>query len=300
MLNPLMLDAMDVDRQRKTARCILGGVGLLLLAIGQALTLVHLRPYSDYWYGVAWTGFVLASDALIDARTGGALVLDRPRELAVMFLASAGLWWTWEIANVVLLGSWTYSPSPDVPRGVQVVRATYFFGTLIPATWQASALALAMARVRPREGLVSRRLAMAAIAAGIGALALAIVVRSLSLPLALVGVGLVVDAINMLRGRPSLLALLRAGAVAAVACVMIGNVLAGVLGEMWNWRADPHWTYDAPYAGSVRLFAMPLAGYLGYAALALDLFALYHFVRTRVNGRALPAEHPLAILGTGR
>jgi MFS family permease len=116
----------------------------------------------------------------------------------------------------------------------------------------------------------------------------------------MVGVGLAADAVNLLRGRPSLLALLRTGAFAPIAAVMIGNVVAGVLGEMWNWPADPRWTYKAPYAGRVFLFAMPLPGYLGYAALALDLFALYHLVRPRVRGRALPEAHPLSILGTGR
>jgi hypothetical protein len=69
---------------------------------------------------------------------------------------------------------------------------------------------------------------------------------------------------------------------------------------MWNSRAEPRWTYEAPYAGDVRLFAMPLPGYAGYAALALVLFALYHLVRPRIAGRALPETHPLAILGTGR
>lgn len=281
----------------------MGGAGLGLLALGQCLTLVHLRPWSDYWYGIAWTGFVLAADAVIDARTGGSLVLDRPRELVMMFVVSAGAWWAFELANVVLLGSWTYSPSPDVPRWVQLVRATYFFGTLIPATWQASALALSIAGVRPRPQILlmkpSRFLAIAVLPMGAVLIAASIVVRSLALPLALVGTGLVVDAFNMLRRRPSLLGLLHAGAVAPILAIMIGNMLAGVLGEMWNWKADPQWKYDAPYAGTTRLFAMPLVGYSGYAALALVLFALYHLVRPCVAGRVLPETHPLTILGTG-
>jgi hypothetical protein len=279
---------------------MVGGAGAALLVLGQVLTLVHVRPWSDYWYGVVWTGFVLAADAMVDARSGGSLVLDRPRELAAMFVASAALWWGFELANLVLLGSWSYSPSPDVPRSVQLVRSTYFFATLIPATWQASALALSLARVAPREGKRSPALAWTAFAGGLLALAGAATRGPFTLPLVLIGLGLAADAVNMLRSRPSVLALLNAGALAPIAALMIGNVLAGVLGEMWNWPADPRWTYDAPYAGHVKLFAMPLPGYLGYAALALDLFALYHLVRPRIRGRALPEAHPLSILGTGR
>jgi hypothetical protein len=285
---------------RRRSRRLVGGAGAVLLALGQVLTVVHVRPFSDYWYGIVWTGFILGADAIVDARNGGSLVLDRPRELAAMFLASAALWWCFEVANLVLFGSWSYSPSPDVPRAVQLVRSTYFFGTLVPSTWQASALALSIAHVVPRPEKRSRPLALAAVALGVAAFVIALACRAFALPLVLVGVGLVVDAINMMRGRPSLLALLRAGGVAPVLAIAVGNVLAGVLGEMWNWPADPRWTYDAPYAGGVKLFAMPLAGYGGYAALALDLFALYHLVRPCVGGRPLSAEHPLAILGVDR
>lgn len=287
------------DGGRRRARRTVGAVGAALLALGQVLTIVHVRPLHEYWYGLVWTGFVLAADAIVDARSGGSLVLDRPRELAAMFCASAALWWGFEAANVLLLGSWSYTPSPEVPRAVQMVRSTYFFGTLVPATWQASALALSIAKVTPRAGRRSVPLAGAAIALGLAALACALARRALALPLVLVGTGLVVDALNMLRGRPSLLALLRAGVVAPLAALMIGNVLAGVLGEMWNWPAEPRWSYEAPYAGGVKLFAMPLLGYGGYAALALDLFALYHLVRPRLRGHVLPDTHPLAILGTG-
>jgi hypothetical protein len=291
---------MDRDRHRQRSRRLVGGAGAGLLVIGQVLTLVHERPWSDYWYGVVWTGFVLAADAIVDARSGGSLVLDRPRELAAMVIASAALWWAFELANVLLLGSWSYSPSPDVPRGVQLLRSTYFFATLVPATWQASALALSVARVARRNANPSRAIAWSALGCGLLALALAATRGPFTLPLALVGVGLVFDALNLLRSRPSLLALLHGRAFAPIAAIMLGNVVAGVLGEMWNWPADPRWTYDAPYAGHVKLFAMPLPGYLGYAALALDLFALYHFVRPRVRGRALAEGHPLSLLGTGR
>jgi hypothetical protein len=287
------------DPARKRKRHLVGAAGLVLLVLGQTLTLVHLRPWSDYWYGLVWSGFVLFADAIVDARSGGSLVLDRPRELAAMFVVSACAWWSFEIVNVALFSSWSYSASPDVPLGVQVLRSSFFFGTLVPATWQASALALSFARVGPRSGVPSRPIAAVAIACGIACLVMAIAWRALALPFALIGTGLFVDAVNMLRRRPSLLALLRGGAFPPVVAIMLGNVLAGVLGEMWNFPADPRWTYEAPYAGDYKLFAMPLPGYAGYAALALVLFALYHSVRPRIGGRALPEHHPLTILGTG-
>ena len=47
-----------------------GWLGLALLALGQLLTLVHLRPLSDSWYGLCWTGVILVGDAPYYARFG--------------------------------------------------------------------------------------------------------------------------------------------------------------------------------------------------------------------------------------
>lgn len=286
------------DRRRRR-RNVVGASGLALLVVGQVLILAHYRPFSDYWYGILWTGFVLVADAIVDARDGGSLVLDRPRELAAMFAASAILWWGLELANVLLLGSWRYSPSPDVPRWVQALRSTYFFATLLPSTWLASALALSLARVAPAAGSAPGWTSLLAALVGLGSLGGAFAFPAISLPLVLIGAGLLLDAINARRGRPSLLGFLGAGRVGPVFAIAFGNVVAGVIGEAWNFRADPRWTYQADYAGKLRLFAMPLPGFAGYAALAFVLFSFYHLVRPQLAGRAFAAEHPFSVLGTG-
>lgn len=288
----------DTTRRRATRACAASGA--LLLALGQTLTLVHLRPLSDCWYGIAWAGFILAADALVAARRGASLLQDRPRDFGFMLLASAALWWGFEAANVALFASWGYSPSPDVPRWAQRLRSTLFFATLLPATWEASMLALLLVDPVGPPPLPPRSLAAAGLAAGAAAGALIALLPSLSLPLGLIAVGLVADALNLLRGRPSLLARLGARSPALPLCIGAGNVAAGLLGEAWNYPADPRWTYHVPYADFLYIFAMPLPGYLGYAALALDLFALYHLIRPSFSpGPPLPPGHPLEATGLG-
>jgi hypothetical protein len=296
---------------RTLATGVLGGA---LLVLGQTLTLVHVRPLSDYWYGIVWTGFVLAADALLERLTGASLLKDRPRDLVLMTAASAGGWWLFELANVVLLDSWSYSPSPDVPVWAQRLRSTFFFATLVPASWEATLLALAVKRTfflgraarnparkssaaSPIAG--ARQLSFVAIAVGVGCGLVATAFPVISLPLSLIALGLVVDGVNLLRGRPSLVAHLRSGRLALPCAICLANIAAGFLGEMWNYHASPKWTYRVPYADTIRLFEMPLPGYLGYAALALDLFAVYQFVRPNAwrSKAPLPAEHPLSLAG---
>jgi hypothetical protein len=293
----------------------LAAVGVPLVLLGQTLTLVHLRPLSDYWYGVVWTGFVCVADAVLTQRHGQSLIVARPRELVTMALASAVLWWGCELVNGVLLGNWAYTPSPDVPLWAQRVRSTYFFATLLPATFFASALGLSVARPRRAPPLAAssgsppvslvRWVSAVTLPCAAAASAIAVLRRDLSLPCLLIAAGLFLDTVNLWRRRPSLGALVATGQWRLVTAIGLGNIAAGIVGEAWNFPADPRWAYETSYAGTVRLFAMPLPGYLGYAALAFDLFAAYHFVRPRAldtssnAGTSLGGAHPFHELGVG-
>jgi hypothetical protein len=271
-------------------------LGLVLLALGQVLTLVHYQPFSDYWYGIVWTGFILAADASIGLRTGACLLLQRPRELLRMVALSGGLWWAFELGNATLFDNWSYAPSPEVPHWLQWLRSCYFFATLLPATWVAAGLAAMIMKTRPAQQQPAPRLAVVGLIVGALCGLLAVLLPQLSLPLSLIALGLVADSLNLLLARPSLLGYARRRSLSLLLAISVGNVAAGVLGEAWNYPAHPRWNYDVSYAGDLYLFAMPLPGYLGYAALALDLFALYHLLGPRRKA-SFPAGHPYAVMG---
>ena len=48
-----------------------------------------------------------------------------------------------------------------------------------------------------------------------------------------------------------------------------------------------------PYLGDVKVFEMPVLGYLGFPPFALECFAMYHWLRGRLAG---PAEPPDAVI----
>ena len=58
----------------------------------------------------------------------------------------------------------------------------------------------------------------------------------------------------------------------------LGCLICGFSWEMWNFYSYPKWIYDVPFVGFLRLFEMPLVGYLGYVVFAWELFALYHLL----------------------
>ena len=55
--------------------------------------------------------------------------------------------------------------------------------------------------------------------------------------------------------------------------------MCGVLWEFWNYWAATKWTYTVPYLGDLKIFEMPVLGYLGFPPFALECYAMWHWVR---------------------
>jgi hypothetical protein len=106
------------------------------------------------------------------------------------------------------------------------------------------------------------------------------------------GFVLLLDPVNFRAGRPSFLAACRAGDRAFIRRWLVAGIVCGVLWEFWNYWALAKWRYvGVPVFPSVRLFEMPLAGYLGFPPFALEVFALYHLVRPLVGLSDAPARN---------
>ena len=94
------------------------------------------------------------------------------------------------------------------------------------------------------------------------------------------GFVLVVDPLNYRAGRPSFAAAWARGDRGFVYRWLLAGLACGLLWEFWNYRAIGKWTYvGVPVLPSIRLFEMPIVGYLGFPPFALGAFAMYHFVR---------------------
>ena len=63
----------------------------------------------------------------------------------------------------------------------------------------------------------------------------------------------------------------------------LSGLLCGVLWECWNYWAHAKWHYTVPIMEDLKLFEMPLPGYLGFPAFALECFTMYVFVRRMVT-----------------
>jgi hypothetical protein len=104
------------------------------------------------------------------------------------------------------------------------------------------------------------------------------VARYLAAPVWL-GFILLLDPINARLGAESLLVDWRRGDYGRTINLALSGLVCGVLWEFWNYWAHAKWHYTVPIMEHVKIFEMPLAGYLGFPAFAVECFTMYVFVR---------------------
>ena len=87
------------------------------------------------------------------------------------------------------------------------------------------------------------------------------------------------DPINARLGGASLTDDIRERRFDRIVNLSLGGILCGVLWEFWNYWARTKWHYTVPIMENLKIFEMPVPGYLGFPAFALECFTMYVFVR---------------------
>jgi len=83
------------------------------------------------------------------------------------------------------------------------------------------------------------------------------------------------EVINYRTGAPSLLRDLERGRPRRLLCLLTGGLMAGIVWESFNFWARCKWIYTVPGLEELKLFEMPLLGFLGFPVLAVEAFSFY-------------------------
>ena len=262
-----------------------GWLAALVLLMDEALLPGQIPLLARWFTPVMWTAYIVLLDARILRRDGRSLLHDRPREAAFMAIVSIPLWLVFEGYNL-RLRNWAYFGVSE-PPWLAVVGYAWAFATIWPALFETAAwlgtgpFPTPITRHESVRSSIGLRLAM--LVGGVFVVVpplLPAAVRSWTFGFVWLGFILLLDPLNARAGRPSFLAAWRAGCRAFVGKWLIAGIVCGLLWEFWNYWALAKWRYvGVPVVPSIRLFEMPVAGYLGFPPFALEVFAMYHFVR---------------------
>ncbi len=266
-------------------------LGLTIMIVSQAATLARIEPFWTWNTPIAWTGFILFADSIVWRARGDSWMRSAPREFIALAVVSITLWLVFEFYNR-FIDNWYYVGLPE-HAALRYFGYGWAFATIWPAIFEGAEL-MAVWRgrpnvvtqvFRPADGAaqVFRPAEIVSMAAGVAMLVSPFVVspavaRYLAAPVWL-GFIFLLDPINARLGGESLGADLRARRHDRLINLILSGFLCGLLWEFWNYWCRAKWHYSVPIMEHLKIFEMPVPGYFGFPAFALECFTIYVFVR---------------------
>ncbi len=255
--------------------------GLFMIGLGELLLLSGSYWVSVYFTPFQWTGYILLLDGIHKKLKGTSLISDHFGEFILLLVISIGSWLVFEAYNL-LLRNWTYVGLPD-SRFLRYLGYGWSFATISPGiflTYQVLDDLLPgssppAARPRLGDGPFT-------VLAGLGLICLVsplIWPSTWMTPLVWMGFAFFLDPLNSRLGERSILAEFFGGHRRSLWIFFLSGLICGLLWEFWNYWASAKWHYDVPFWGHIKLFEMPVLGFLGFLPFTIECFAIYKFIR---------------------
>jgi hypothetical protein len=277
-----------------------GWMGLVVIALSEAAMLARVEPFYHWHTPIAWTGYILLADAIVWKRRSSSWLRNNPAELFFLACASVPLWVVFEMYNKHAIRNWYYVGLPD-DLLLRYLGYVWSFATIWPAIFETGDLISSLrdrrAPATRADEPLPRRLGPAGwvcVAAGAVMLILPILLRAtpmatyLAAPVWL-GFILLLDPLNARAGGESILGDWRDGRMGRAINLLVAGLVCGLLWEFWNYWAGAKWAYNVPILPDVKIFEMPILGFAGFPAFALECFVMYVAVRRYLwRGAARP------------
>ncbi len=261
-----------------------GWAGLGILFLAETSLLLGVRWVAIYFTPLCWTAYLLIIDAAVVSLKGTSRMAKAARGFFILALTSIPLWLIFEAYNL-RMQNWTYVGLPSNAL-LRNLGYGWSFATIWPAIFETAdfvqALGFFKKPIRPHAAF-TRGSRGGFVFLGLMFLIVPVVVpshlgRYLFGPV-WAGFLLLLDPLNYRWGGRSLLREWEEGSGTLFWSLVVSGLVCGVFWEFWNYWAAARWVYIFPILQGWRIFAMPIPGYLGFPAFALECFVMYEFLR---------------------
>jgi hypothetical protein len=252
---------------------------LLVFAVATVGLALLAEPFLSWYYQWAWWSYLLAVDALNRRLAGRSLLRDEPRRFLWLAGVSVALWTFFEALNL-RLGNWYYVMDHPL-RSLRWAGGVVAFATVLPALVETEALLRhlgVLRRVPVARVRWNRTRTLGALGLGFTCFTLPLVWPDRFFPLTWASFIFLLEPWNRRHASASRLRELEQGEAAPSLRWLLAGLVCGVLWETWNFWARVKWVYTVPGFESLKLFEMPLAGFLGFPPFALECAAIVGFL----------------------
>jgi hypothetical protein len=266
-----------------------GYAGIVVIMLAEGLMFGGNQLVGHWFTPIVWTGYILFVDALVYKFSGHSLLVTGRLEFVIIAVVSIGSWWLFEFYNAPRFWKsdlelwWHYhnlEPNPFLRR----VGYDWAFATISPAMFETAEL-FSVTLFRRQTSRVaikfSKTILVVMMFAGLaGAIVPLIFPSEWFAPVVWLSFILFLDPVNAMRGQPSISDDLSRGDWRRLSALLASGLVCGLLWEFWNYWALTKWTYTVPFFGDVKLFEMPVLGFLGFPPFAVECWVMYIFLRS--------------------
>ncbi len=252
-----------------------------VFALATVLMLQGQPFFSRWYYCFAWWPYILFVQSLLRLRNGAALLYRDPARFLTLLPLSIIIWLVFEVFNF-RLNNWHYIglPASTLERWTGYILS---YATVVPGIFTTAALLEHLGIFSNLEKVralkAPRRLFLPCVILGSFCYVLPLAWPRFFFPLVWGSFVLLLEPINYQMGAPSLLRAWSRGSVRTAALLLASGAICGLLWELWNFWAESKWVYTVPFVGRIKLFEMPVLGFLGFPPFALECYAMVYFLK---------------------
>jgi hypothetical protein len=255
-------------------------IALSVLAVATAGMLARIEPFATSYYFFAWYATIAIADAWTHQRDRRRpMLLSQPAVFFSLLAWSALFWFSFELWNL-RLANWYYVNVPD-HQGQRWAGTVVAFATVLPGLFTIARL-LGTYRFGDDVRTPPFRFTPAWLhfftALGVVSGLLVLVWPGRFFPLVWGVTFFIIAPINYRRSGRGLLREVAAGRCGLVLRLLASGAICGFLWELFNIGARAKWIYTVPGFEELKIFEMPMLGFLGFPPFALECYEMYRAV----------------------
>lgn len=236
----------------------------------------RLEPFFTWYYLFSWWSYIFFLEGFLYWRSARSALFDTPKRFLIQLPLSVTIWLFFELFNF-RLQNWHYI---HVPSNLLVRWFGYVisFATVLPGL-NATAGLVRELKIFPSDQQWTSfavRTATRRLSLGLGLLLLALPViwPLFFFPLVWLGFIMLLWSFDWCADPNGLCKDLRSGRPHKLFELLLAGMICGFLWEFWNYWAGAKWVYTVPYVGWLKVFEMPLLGFLGFPPFAVECYLM--------------------------
>ncbi len=273
---------------------VYGYIGLSIIILAEILLFLGVKIIGIYFTPIVWTGYILFIDALNFKFHKSSLIKNRSAEFLIMLPWSIICWLIFEAYNFHLK-NWYYVGLPESAIA-RVVGYLWSFATIFPAILETAYFVRPIfEKINKKPSKTTNTKLSIYFALGVIFLVVPLIlpseIASYLFALVWVGFAFLLEPINYKLGGDSLFKEFENGKMTTLLSLFLSGLICGLLWEFWNYWAIGKWIYTVPipFAGP-KIFEMPLLGFLGFPAFAVEVYSMQNFLITILKRNQKLAE----------